>query len=57
MNMTLEQQKAYLGECWVLSKEYRREDNPAHTFRDGAYWLQPENIDVARIYLTGANDE
>ena len=40
--------RAYLGETWIGANEYSREDNPAHSYRDGAYWLQPENIEAAR---------
>ena len=47
--MTLAQAKNYLGDTYILSPEYRREDNPAHDYREGAYWLQPENVDVARL--------
>lgn len=50
--MSLEEAKRYLGESWVLSLYYKREDNPAHTYKEGAYWLQPENIEGARM-LTG----
>lgn len=46
--MTLAQAKEYLGETYILSPDYKREDNPAHAFRYGAYWLQPENIEAAR---------
>lgn len=40
--------KSYLGETWIGADEYRREDNPAHDYKAGAYWLQPENIEAAR---------
>lgn len=46
--MKLTQAKNYLGDTYVLSPEYDREDNPAHSYREGAYWLQPENIEAAR---------
>ena len=46
--MTLTQAKNYLGDTYILSPEYDRDDNPAHAYRDGAYWLQPENIEAAR---------
>lgn len=45
---TLEKCKAYLGETWLHSPAYRPEDNPAHRYREGAYWLLPENADIAR---------
>ena len=44
----LEAAKAYLAETWIGADEYRREDNPAHSYRFGAYWLKPENIEAAR---------
>ena len=47
-SMTLTQAKNYLGDTYILSPEYDRDDNPAHSYRDGAYWLQPENIEAAR---------
>lgn len=40
--------RAYLAETWIGADEYRREDNPAHDYKAGAYWLQPENIEAAR---------
>lgn len=46
--MSLAEAKAYLGDTYILSPNYNRADNPAHSFRDGAYWLQPENIEAAR---------
>lgn len=46
--MTLSEAKEYLGDSYVLSLNYKRADNPAHSFREGAYWLQPENIEAAR---------
>lgn len=46
--MTLTQAKNYLGDTYILSPEYDRDDNPAHSYRDGAYWLQQENIEAAR---------
>lgn len=44
----LDAARTYLGETWIMADEYHREDNPAHSYRDGAYWLQPENIEAAR---------
>nr|DAO97684.1 MAG TPA: hypothetical protein [Caudoviricetes sp.] len=38
----------YLGDTYILSPEYNRADNPAHDYKAGAYWLQPENIEAAR---------
>lgn len=48
MRRTLESCKDYLGETYVLDQDYEPEDNPAHQYRGGAYWLLPENIEVAR---------
>lgn len=41
--------KSYLGETWIGADDYRREDNPAHDYKSGAYWLQPENIEIAHL--------
>ena len=46
--MTLTQAKNYLGDTYILSPEYDRDDNPAHSYSAGAYWLQPENSEAAR---------
>lgn len=53
--MTLTQAKNYLGDTYILSPEYDRDDNPAHSYRDGAYWLQPENIEAAREMVKECN--
>ena len=55
--MTLEEAKEYLGETYVLSPEYNKADNPAHSYRDGAYWLQPENIEIALLMETETETE